>query len=428
MNTKKTFFTLLKNAHVIAPEDLGVKDILVAGEKIAMIGEGLSLPAVYDCEVVDCEGNYVVPGFIDSHVHLIGGGGEGGYATRTPEIQLTDITTSGVTTVLGLLGTDGVTRHVASLLAKARGLEDEGITAYIYSGSYEIPTPTITGSVRNDIILIDKVIGTGEIAMCDHRSSQSPKEAYQQITAEARVGGMLSGKAGVVNMHLGDGEDGLKMLYEITKNGEIPKTQIIPTHVNRNKRLFKEAIEWAKQGGIMDVTSSVSPETGSSHSVKSSEAVKQALEAGVNIENITMSSDGNGSMPIFDEAGNNIGVGVASQISILNEFRDMVQKENIAITDAIKIITSNIAKFTKLYPRKGCLANNSDADILVLDKDLQLQHVWARGTHMVENGKPIVFGTFEKDNRRYAIKSGRKIYHFLFINIFKHNKLILLFI
>lgn len=396
MNTKKTFFTLLKNAHVIAPEDLGVKDILVAGEKIAMIGEGLSLPAIYDCEVVDCEGNYVVPGFIDSHVHLIGGGGEGGYATRTPEIQLTDITTSGVTTVLGLLGTDGVTRHVASLLAKARGLEDEGITAYIYSGSYEIPTPTITGSVRNDIILIDKVIGTGEIAMCDHRSSQSPKEAYQQITAEARVGGMLSGKAGVVNMHLGDGEDGLKMLYEITKNGEIPKTQIIPTHVNRNKRLFKEAIEWAKQGGIMDVTSSVSPESGSSHSVKSSEAVKQALEAGVNIENITMSSDGNGSMPIFDEAGNNIGVGVASQISILNEFRDMVQKENIAITDAIKIITSNIAKFTKLYPRKGCLTNNSDADILVLDKDLQLQHVWARGTHMVENGKPIVFGTFEK--------------------------------
>ena len=396
MNTKKTFFTLLKNAHVIAPEDLGVKDILVAGEKIAMIGEGLSLPAVYDCEVVDCEGNYVVPGFIDSHVHLIGGGGEGGYATRTPEIQLTDITTSGVTTVLGLLGTDGVTRHVASLLAKARGLEDEGITAYIYSGSYEIPTPTITGSVRNDIILIDKVIGTGEIAMCDHRSSQSPKEAYQQITAEARVGGMLSGKAGVVNMHLGDGEDGLKMLYEITKNGEIPKTQIIPTHVNRNKRLFKEAIEWAKQGGIMDVTSSVSPESGSSHSVKSSEAVKQALEAGVNIENITMSSDGNGSMPIFDEAGNNIGVGVASQISILNEFRDMVQKENIAITDAVKIITSNIAKFTKLYPKKGCLANNSDADILVLDKDLQLQHVWARGTHMVESGKPIVFGTFEK--------------------------------
>ena len=392
----KTFFTLLKNAHVIAPEDLGIKDVLIAGEKIAMIGEELSLPAVYDCEVIDCKENYVVPGFIDSHVHLIGGGGEGGYATRTPEIQLSKITTSGVTTVIGLLGTDGVTRHVASLLAKARGLEDEGITAYIYSGSYEIPTPTITGSVRNDVILIDKVIGTGEIAMCDHRSSQSPKEAYQQITAEARVGGMLSGKAGVVNMHLGDGEDGLKMLYEITKSGEIPKTQIIPTHVNRNKRLFKEAIEWAKQGGIMDVTSSINVVGEHSNVIKSSEAVKIALTEGVNIDQITMSSDGNGSMPLFDDAGNNIGVGIASQISILNEFRDMVQKEGIAITDAIKIITSNVARFTKLYPKKGTIAKNSDADILILDKDLQLQHVWARGTHMVENGEAIVFGTFER--------------------------------
>lgn len=393
---EKSFFTLLKNAHVIAPEDLGVKDILIAGEKIAAIGSDLSLPGCYDCTIVDCTDKYIVPGFIDAHVHLIGGGGEGGYATRTPEIQLTDITTSGVTTVAGLLGTDGVTRHVASLLAKARGLEDEGITAYIYSGSYEIPTPTITGSVRKDIILIDKVIGTGEIAMCDHRSSQSPKEAYQQITAEARVGGMLSGKAGVVNMHLGDGEDGLKMLYEITKNGEIPKTQIIPTHANRHKRLFKECVEWAKQGGLIDITSSVSPATGSVNGLKPSEAVKQALDAGVDISKITMSSDGNGSMPIFDDEGNNIGVGVASQSSLLEEFRDMVQKEGITITDAIKTITSNVARNLKLYPNKGSINKNSDADILVLDKNLMLQDVWARGTHMVENGKPIVFGTFEK--------------------------------
>ncbi len=396
MKKKNAFFTLLKNAHVIAPQDLGIKDILIAGERIAAIGENLSLPDVYDCEVFDCQENFVVPGFIDAHVHLIGGGGEGGYATRTPEIQLSSITTSGVTTVAGLLGTDGVTRHVASLLAKARGLEDEGISAYIYSGSYEIPTPTITGSVRSDVILIDKCIGTGEIAMCDHRSSQSPVEEYRKIVAEARVGGMLSGKAGAVNMHLGDGTDGLKMLYKITENGEIPKTQIIPTHANRNKRLFKECIEWAKQGGLMDVTSSVSPESGSANAVKSSEAVKQALDAGVDIRQISMSSDGNGSMPIFDDDGNNIGVGVASQISILEEFRDMVQKENIDITEAIKVITSNVAQNLKLYPQKGTVAAYSDADLLVLDKDLQLKEVWARGNHMVNGGKAIVFGTFEK--------------------------------
>ena len=177
MDKKKPFFTLLKNAHVFAPDDIGQQDILIAGEKIAAIGKDLTLPAVYNCHTVDCTGLKAVTGFVDSHVHLIGGGGEGGYNTRTPEIQLSKITTAGVTTVLGLLGTDGVTRHVESLLAKARGLENEGISTYIYSGSYEMPTPTITGSVRRDIILIDKVIGTGEIAMSDHRSSQSPVSA-----------------------------------------------------------------------------------------------------------------------------------------------------------------------------------------------------------------------------------------------------------
>ena len=395
MQKEITFFKLLKNAHIMAPEDLGVKDILIAGEKIAKIAENLSMPAVYDCKVIDCKGNYVVPGFIDSHVHITGGGGEGGFATRTPEIQLSSVTTSGVTTVAGLLGTDGVTRNVANVLAKARGLEAEGITAYIYSGSYEMPTPTITGSVRSDVILIDKVIGTGEIAMCDHRSSQSPKEAYQNIVAQARVGGMLSGKAGVVNMHLGDGTDGLKMLYEITKNGEIPKMQIIPTHVNRNKRLFQEAIEWAKQGGIMDFTSSVSPQAGEEKSVKSSEGVKIALADGVNIRQISMSSDGNGSMPIFDEKGNNIGVGVATQKSLLTEIRDMVQQENLPFAEVLQIVTSNVAKNLKLYPQKGTIAELSDADMLVLDKDLNLLDTFARGKQMVKDGKAIVFGTFE---------------------------------
>lgn len=393
---KQSFFKLLKNAHIFAPEDLGVKDVLIAGEKIAAIGENLTLPAMYGCEEYDCSGCLLVPGFIDSHVHIIGGGGEGGFATRTPEIQLSSITTSGVTTVAGLMGTDGITRHVESVLAKARGLEDEGISAYIYSGSYEIPTPTITGSVRRDIVLIDKVIGTGEIAMCDHRSSQSPKEEYRKLTAEARVGGMLSGKAGVVNMHMGDGADGTKMLYEITANGEIPRTQIIPTHANRNKMLFAQCIEWAKQGGLMDVTSGVSPACGSAKSVKPSSAVKQALDAGVEIRYISMSSDGNGSMPIFDEDGNNIGVGVADQKSMLSEFRDMVQVEKISLTDALRTVTSNVAKNLKLAPQKGCIAADSDADMLLLDSDLQLKDVWARGRHMVSGGKAIVFGTFEK--------------------------------
>lgn len=392
---EKPFFTILRNAHIFAPQDLGQQDLLIAGEKIAEIGTNLIAPAGCPYKEIDMNGQTLLPGFIDSHVHMIGGGGEGGYATRTPEVLLSKITSAGVTTLVGCLGTDGTTRHVESLLAKARGLEAEGVSTYIYTGAYELPTPTITGNVRRDIILIDKVIGAGEIAMSDHRSAQPTVHEYAKVAAEARVGGMLSGKAGIIDMHMGDGKNGLKFLYEITANGEIPKSQFLPTHVNRNQQLFAESIEWAKQGGLMDITSGVSPESGSKHAVKPSTAAKRALAADVPLSQITMSSDGNGSMPIFDAAGNTIGVGVGNQQSMFSEFRDMVEQEKIPLTDAIQILSTNVAKALKLYPNKGCLQTGSDADFIVLSDAFALGHVWAKGQHMVANGEPIIRGTFE---------------------------------
>ncbi|MDU4576727.1 MAG: amidohydrolase family protein, partial [Negativicoccus succinicivorans] len=163
--------TLLKNAHVFAPEDLGTKDILIANGVIEAIDDQLDVQGV-EVEVIDCKGMRLIPGFIDGHVHITGGGGEGGFHTRTPEMPLSSATRCGVTTICGLCGTDGVTRSQENLLAKAYALENEGLTAYMYVGSYEVPTPTITGSIRSDIMLIDKCIGAGEIAVSDHRSSQ----------------------------------------------------------------------------------------------------------------------------------------------------------------------------------------------------------------------------------------------------------------
>lgn len=393
---EKTFFTLIKNAHIYNPADIGINDILIAGEKIAAIKKSIEPPADLDCKIIDANGARVVPGFIDSHVHMIGGGGEGGYHTRTPELLLSKVTTSGVTTLAGLLGTDGTTRHVVSLLAKARALEFEGLSTYIYTGAYELPTPTITGSVRSDIVIIDKCIGAGEIAMSDHRSGQPTAQEYRKLAAEARVGGMISGKAGIINMHMGDGKNGMKYLFEITADGEIPRTQFLPTHVNRNKTLFAESQEWAKMGGYMDITSGIDPNhPGSERAVKPSAAVKEALANGVPLTQITMSSDGNGSMPVFDAAGNPIGVGVGDQHSMFTEFRDMVQVENIPLSDAVQILTSNVAKALKIYPNKGTITAGADADLLVIDDEFELQHVWARGQQMVADKTPLVKGTFE---------------------------------
>src|SRR5512143_3038616 len=203
-------FTLITGGSVYAPDKLGRKDILIAGRIIARIADRIELPPEFKPRVIRAKDRKIVPGLVDLHVHLLGGGGEAGPWSRTPEITLSRITRAGVTTVVGLLGTDDVSRRPETLLAKAMQLEQEGISAYIYSGSYHLPPATVTGSLRKDIALIPKVVGIGEIAVSDHRSSQPSFEELAHIAAEARVGGMLGGKAGLVPLHMGAGPRGLE--------------------------------------------------------------------------------------------------------------------------------------------------------------------------------------------------------------------------
>lgn len=398
MDNTKAFFTLLKGVEVYAPTAMGRQDILIAGDKIAAIRPQLEVPADWECQTIEVNGCLAVPGFIDGHVHMIGGGGEGGYATRTPEVQLGDIVLAGVTTVVGCLGTDGTTRHMTSLLAKARGLECEGVTTYIYTGSYEVPTNTITRNVRDDIIIIDKVIGCGEIAISDHRSAQPTKEQIAKLAAESRVGGMLSGKAGVLQLHVGDGKNKLNTLFAIVEEGEIPITQFIPTHISRNPELLDEGVRFAAMGGFVDITSSYVNMPGKPSGIKPSDAVLYCLKRGVPLSNITMSSDGNGSMPAFDAQGKLIGLEAARVDTLYREIRDLIVDNSLKLEDAIRIITENPAKALKLYPQKGCLQEGSDADIVILDQKMNITHVLAKGRLMVRDKKQIVLGTFEKRN------------------------------
>jgi beta-aspartyl-dipeptidase (metallo-type) len=348
-------------------------------------------PAYGVTDVYDVTGCFVVPGFIDQHVHLIGGGGEGGFATRTPEVGLSDLTTAGITSVVGTLGTDCVTRHMESLLAKARGLEEEGISAWIYSGAYPTPAPTITGSLRSDIILIDKVVG-GKVAMSDHRSAQPSKQELARLAAEARVGGMLSGKAGVLHIHTGDGRRRLDWLFEIVDETELPITQFTPTHLNRTGELLLEGIRFAKAGGMLDLTTSIS--AAASSRPRPAEAVKLCLEAGAPLDRITLSSDGNGSLPAFNAEGELTGLVAASPRSLYEALREIVRSGILSLQDALCLVTANPAASLKLS-RKGRITPGGDADLAVLERDLAIRHVFAKGRCLVRDGQPVVRGTFE---------------------------------
>jgi beta-aspartyl-dipeptidase (metallo-type) len=385
--------TLIKGGEVYSPSSMGKKDILILADRIAAVSEPgqIEIKGIPVLEV-NASGKLVIPGFVDTHVHILGGGGEGGPSTRAPEITLEDIISSGVTTVIGCLGTDGTTRHMESLLAKARGLEIEGITTYIFSGSYQIPVVTITGSVRMDIALIDKVIGAGEIALSDHRSSQPTFEEFTRLAAECRVGGMLGNKAGVLHCHLGDGPRKLDYFFRLVKETEIPATQIIPTHANRNAELLDEAIRFILQGGYVDLTAGEEPDS-DEQEVSIATALKFCRKNEAPLEHITISSDSNGSMPRFDKKGRLTGLTIATQKTLLANFRHLLENKIVELQEAIKLFSTTPSIFYKL-PGKGEIRPGKDADLLLMDKEFHLTDVYSRGRRMMADGELVVKGTF----------------------------------
>ncbi len=378
---------LIKNIEVFTPESVGTKDVLIVNGKIALIEDKIN-EFTEKLVIIDGTGKKLMPGFIDNHVHITGGGGEGSFKTRVPEITLSKLIEGGITTVVGLLGTDSTTRNVENLIAKAKALKEEGISAYCLTGSYGYPSVTITDSVKKDIAFIDEIIGV-KIALSDHRSPSVTFEELARLASDARVAGMLSGKAGIVTAHMGNGRAGLGLINEVLDKTEIPVKIIRPTHVNRKIELLLEAYDYAKKGGIIDLTCGISDD------MSPASVIVQAEQKDVPLENITVSSDGYGSWSNYDEYGNLKEIGVSSVNSIFNEFRRMVNEYNFSIEKALTFFTFNVSKALGIYPKKGIIQEGSDADLLIVDEALKIETVIANGTIMFNNGKTLVKGTYE---------------------------------
>lgn len=388
--------TVIRDVEVYSPEYLGKKNVVVVGNKFEGIYDEINIPSDFiEIKIIEGKGKLIFPGFIDAHVHILGGGGENGFSSRTPEIKFTDLTKAGITTVVGCLGTDDVCRDGRALLAKARALEIEGITSYCYTGSYSIPVKTVTNSIKEDIMLIDKYIGVGEVAISDNRSSQPAFEEFTRVVSQSRVAGLLSNKAGVVNIHVGDGSDKLNMIFKLKENTEIPVSQLLPTHINRNIDLFNEGIKLVKEGGFIDLTTSCDPDNMEEGEVRASKGLKMAYDLGADLNRITFSSDGNGSLPKFDSEGNLSGMGICSVFSLYEEVKIAIQEHKVPIESAIKVITSNIADVLKL-DLKGRIESKKDADFVLVDKnELTVIDVYGKGEPLIENRAVIKKGIFE---------------------------------
>lgn len=378
---------LIKGAHVFSPEDMGVKDIMIIHDRIVMIGD--ELPLISDeMVVIDGKDKILMPGLIDGHVHITGGGGEGSFKTRVPEITLSKLIGGGITTTMGLLGTDSTTRSVENLVAKAKALKEEGVTCLAVTGSYGYPSVTITGSVKKDIVFIDEVIGV-KIAISDHRAPSVSDEELARLASDVRVAGMLSGKAGIVVTHMGSSDHGLLPINNVIERWDVPIRTFRPTHVNRKEELLLESFEFAKKGGVIDLTCGIYEE------MSPARVVGLAKEKGVPSENITISSDGYGSWSRYDEKGNLVKIGVSSVSSLFTELKKMVMDNKMSPNEALPYFTTNVSRALGIYPAKGLVSEGSDADLVLVDKDFNLEWVIARGQIMMKNSEIIVKGTYE---------------------------------
>ncbi len=388
--------SLLKNVNLFTPEPVGIKEVLVAGGKIAAIFDANdvdqdNLPRNWNVEVIDLAGASLVPGFIDSHAHITGGGGEAGFASQVPPVPISEFTGAGVTTVVGLLGTDDCTRSTGNLLARVYGLREEGMSAYCWTGGYHYPLTTLTGSAKSDIVYLEPVIGIGEFAISDHRSSQPTYQEFVRLASEAHVAGLITGKAGVIHIHLGDGERRLELIERAIAETEIPARVFNPTHINRNRDLFDASCRLLNSGGYVDITAF--PKGTADPGLEAVEAIEQAISRNLPLDRITVSSDGGGCLPCFDAQGELQHMDFGRASTLLETIQAGLNA-GLALEMLLPMFTSNVAKLLR-FKTKGRIAPGFDADLLVLDEKHQITDVMAKGHWHKRNGSSVIIGTFE---------------------------------
>jgi beta-aspartyl-dipeptidase (metallo-type) len=385
---------LIANAHVFAPEDLGVRHLLVGNGRILAIvndPDDVSSPGLL---VTDLDGQRLLPGFIDGHAHITGGGGESGFSSRVPPVPLSRFTSAGVTSVVGVLGTDDTTRDTRSIVAQARALREEGMSAWCHTGGYHIPPTTLTGSIRDDIVFIDPIIGVGEVALSDHRSSQPTLDEILRVASDAHVAGLITGKAGILHLHLGDGERGLQLVRDALSQSELPARVFNPTHINRNKALFEESLAIASKGLTVDITAF--PVADGDDAWPADVALMRYLDSDAPAGNVTISSDGGGCLPEFNEQGEMTKMDIGSPHCLSDTLKRLLDR-GIALPTVLPAFTENVARILRLRD-KGSIGVGFAADFIVLGDTHEISDVMLGGVWHVRHGEQKVFGQFETED------------------------------
>jgi beta-aspartyl-dipeptidase (metallo-type) len=379
-------FQLITHGDVFTPEPAGRVDVLLCAEQVVKVGrvDQKALHALgAEVDVIDASGAVVVPGFLDPHEHLLGGSGEEGFATQTPEVTLSEIVCAGITSVVGCLGVDTTMKTMAGLLAKVKAMREERLNAYIWSGGYNVPATSVMATVREDVMFLEECIGAGEIAIADRRGTAPGAREMAKLVTDAWVGGKLARKAGITHFHVGELEERLAVLREMVERFDVDPSWYYVTHVERSEALMREAIQLASEGATCDIDTV----EGELH-----RWLRFWLDEGGDPAKLTISSDASKSSPM----------------KFSREVRGLVVDHGMSLDEVLPFVTTNTARVLKLE-HKGVLEAGKAADVLVLDRDgLEVREVISKGRRMVIDGRLAVRERFLEGSDRRVDLTGEE--------------------
>jgi beta-aspartyl-dipeptidase (metallo-type) len=379
---------LLRVGQVFAPQALGRQDVLVGGGRILCIAPDLrdAAQAIGVTQVMERPHGTLVPGLIDQHIRFLGGGEGDGPGARMAELSFDEIVAGGITTAVGLLGTDIRFKTLPMLLRRANELANEGLTTFVYTGAMALPPPTLLADVFSDIVLIDRVLGV-KSAVAERLFPNTDAVALADLAGQIAQARAISGKAAVLHVHVGRRADGLETIFELTDRLSLPPDQVVPTHVNRaatHSPCFAQGLRYARAGGTIDFTCCLGPLDGLLVGIDVVEAVGAALASGIGTDRITLSSDAGVAVPDVERPGRfrrvlpNI---------LFRDVRRLARDGGLGWDGALPLATTNVARLLRLEAHKGAIAPGQDADLLLLNEADCIDAVLVGGRTVYEADK-----------------------------------------
>lgn len=370
---------------------------------------------------IECRGLAILPGLVDLSLHASGDcTAEGGYFDRTPEASLSDLLNAGVTTFVGVLGRDTVSRSPKSLLSKVRGLNKAGgLTGLVCTGAADgaWPPPSLTGSgASNDLALVGEVVASGTFAISDPdhpAGSDTPPADLARACGDCFAASALSGKPGLVYCRVGSGPTGLDPLRDLltlhfpggAESGRaLSILPIMPpslVHGGDDDALFEDCSAWLSDGGRVCLSAGTSigatvaaclrlhraGARGSTHRASGSNSGSDGRPWPANC--LCVASDAFAVLPSASSGstgGSDQSLETRPPLrygrpsALLEVVRRLVLEHNLALDVAVAFASSHPAAALRMEKRKGLLRTGADADLLLVDaQSLELVAVIANG-------------------------------------------------